>query len=280
MSKCESNCKFSALEKVKQNFMDRLIGRSLDEKINNHCHINCIKEMNIENFKRNGRWGFVPIFGFTEFFSSLFAFISFLVNFYYFNKHIRRKIRLSPLKNTVILQYYICNSAFISSTLFHMRETDFTRFADYFTAFLSILINLIAVIERLAHITFPRHLKSIKNILMIGGSIFYVLHVYKMAFVGFDYFYNKLCCGFMLTLLFLGDVALYIKLKHHKHAKNILIYLSWLIIAGFAEILDISPIYFLLDTHAAWHFFMACSLPFYFAFLSGHMDINDKEKQN
>lgn len=280
MNTCESSCKLSALEKVKQTFMDRLIGRTIEEKINNHCHINCIKEMKAENFKRNGRWGFIPLFGFTEFFSSFFAFISFLANIYYFNRHIRPKIRNSPLRNTVMLQYYICNSAFISSTLFHMRETDFTRFADYFTAFLSILINLIAVIERFVHISFPGQLKLINKILMRGGFVFYVLHVYKMAFLEFDYVYNKVCCGFMFALLVLGDVGLYIKLRHHKHMKNILIYLAWLIVAGFTEILDISPLYFFLDSHAVWHLFMACSLPFYFAFLSGHIEIHEKEKRD
>ena len=87
MADCESQCKKISSSLVKRNFIDLLVGRTLEEKLDNFCHITCIKSQNAKNYKRNGRWGFSYLLGFTEFFSSFFALISFFANIYYFNKH-------------------------------------------------------------------------------------------------------------------------------------------------------------------------------------------------
>lgn len=67
--------------KVKISFIDRLLGSKLTEKIDNMCHVECLKKLMLKNIKRGGRWGFVPLFGFTEILSSLFALMSFFYEF-------------------------------------------------------------------------------------------------------------------------------------------------------------------------------------------------------
>ncbi|EQB62058.1 hypothetical protein NAPIS_ORF00363 [Vairimorpha apis BRL 01] len=65
--KCTNACYFKVKYIIKQNLLDILFNRSLKEKTENYCHYICLKELQMENIKRNGRWGFCPVFGMTEF---------------------------------------------------------------------------------------------------------------------------------------------------------------------------------------------------------------------
>lgn len=268
MEDCENQCQKAAIKGVKINFMDRIVGRTIEEKINNFCHLDCLKKLNIKNIKRNGRWGFKPFLGMTEAFSSLFALLSFICMFIGFNRKVRNNIHLTPMANLYLIQYYVANAAFLSSFLFHIRETAFTRYADYFTAFASILAGFIVSINRMVLEKKPKaHAKFHFLTLRIGIS-YLVVHIYKMAFNEFDYLYNKVACGLMFSGTCMCNLTIFLRYREFKYARAILYSTAYLLAAGAIEILDISPIFYLFDTHAFWHLLMAVATPLYIEFIS------------
>lgn len=257
---------------VKQTFMDLLLGRSLQEKIDNYCHVECISTLGCRNFKKNGRWGFRHMFGCSELFSSLFAFLSFIMSVIFVNKLIKPKMRNMPLRPLILAQYYICNIAFISSTLFHMRETFLTRYADYLSAYLSIMIGFICSLGRAVHRMYPAHLYKFTRISLVLGTLSFAFHLYKMVFIRWDYFYNKIVCGSMFAICCLTDLGLWWREKDQPYLKNAVKYVAGLLLAGVIEICDLSPAFFLFDSHAMWHLLMATSSVFYYRYLAGYLD--------
>lgn len=276
MEICENECKSIYTESIKINFIDKLLGRSLIDKMENHCHVDCIRKLKIKNIKRRGRWAFIQILGFTEIFSSLIALISCFVNIYFFNKYISPKLKRSPIRHLYLIQHHICNAAFISSFLFHARETTFTRGADYFTAFASILMGLLVPLNRIVLLTAPSSSKKF-SILSIRFALFYfIFHTSKMTYGEFDYVYNKITCGtiFLLSLIF--NLIIFYQYRKMAHAKMILYSIGSLILAGGIEVMDISPIFLLFDSHAMWHLLMLVATPFYMLFIANDIDLQSK----
>lgn len=269
LEQCRLSCAEAASLFVKQSVVDKLLNRSVNEKIANYCHLQCLKDLGIKNCKMNGRWGFKMIFGVTEIFSSSFAFISFIFTYILVNYTIMPKLHKSKLALLIKLQYYICNIAFLSSTIFHMRETTFTRYADYFSAILSIVIGFLCALGRLIQIVKPNYLSKYTKYSLIIAIIFYCLHVYKMILISWDYVYNKIICGILFAASCIIDYINYQYVKNSHYSHNILLYIGALFVAGIAEVSDISPVMYLFDSHALWHLGMAVSGLFYFKFISG-----------
>ncbi|KAI5177930.1 post-GPI attachment to proteins factor 3, partial [Pancytospora epiphaga] len=262
----------SAAVFVKQTFIDILLRRTVEEKISNYCHINCIRDLGNTNFKKNGRWGFIMIMGFTEIFSSLFALLNAIFASYCFRRHISPNLHKTTLRKLITAQYYICNIAFLSSALFHMRETALTRYADYFSAFLSIVIGLAFSVGRLVHHSAPHHLDKYTKYSMFTGFLFFIVHLYKMLFIEWDYAYNKYACGIMFACLCFCDLFLYFNIRDMRNSHNILFYIGALLVAGAAEMSDIAPYMLLFDSHAFWHLFMLVSSYFYYSFVIDHIE--------
>lgn len=276
MQSCELSCKQAASKLIKINFIDRLVGRTLDEKLRNHCHINCLKNLKIRNIKRGGRWGFRPILGMTEAFSAIFAFISFYTMAVGFKRKIEPKLSSSPMAILYIVQYYVVNAAFLSSCLFHIRETPFSRYADYFTAFATILVGLLVALNRLVLFKRPDIFEEFLGITIRMALAFFIMHVYKMAFHEFDYVYNKIVCGTFFFLTCTCNFTTFLHYREFSHSRQIVYSVGCLLIGGGVEILDISPLFYLFDSHALWHFFMAAATPFYLEFISKDIDHQPK----
>lgn len=272
MKDCESSCWEAASRFIKRSLVDVVLRRPLNEKLINHCHVHCINTLGAKNFKKNGRWGFVMLFGFTEFFSSFFAFATFLMSIYCSHRKILPKAKSSPLRFHIRMQYYVCNMAFISSFLFHMRETQFTRYADYLSAYLSILVGMVVAIARLVNYLFPQALGSYTRCSLAIGVFLFAMHTHRMVFVDWNYFYNKIICGVMFSIGCLADIALYIFQRHMPHARYIIFYTMGLFLAMFIEFLDIAPVMLLFDSHALWHLLMLITGIFYYEYISGSID--------
>lgn len=271
MDLCHENCKGYFIKVLKVNFMDRILGRDLNEKLDSFCHVECLKSLNLKNLKRGGRWGFVSLFGFAEIVSSMIAFFSFLMNIYCFKFYIGKKLDRSPLKKLYLIQNYICNFTFFSSFLYHARETTFTRNADYYSAFAGIVIGLIVSINRLIHIYKPSVTDRIRNLTLKIGFYYFIMHVVKMSH-DFDYSYNKISCGIMFVASCISNIIIFFHLRDHEDSINMIYSIALLLLAGFIEILDFSPILYLLDSHALWHAFMALATPYYFKFIACDID--------
>lgn len=274
MENCEIKCHSSSKQLVKVHFFDRIVGRSLDEKLRNFCHINCLKKNKIRNEKRSGRWGFIPILGMTEAFSSLLALISFFISIWKYQTMIKHKIHQTPMKRLYLIQFYTCCSAFLSSFMFHFRETTFTRNADYFSAFGCILMSLLVAINRLVLLEKPEIHSNFAGVSLKIAISYFIFHVYKMTCFEFDYFYNKIACGLMFFMSCICDFITFLNFRKHSHSKNIIYSISCLLLAGGIEILDISPIFYLFDSHAVWHLLMAISTPYYYNFIAGEIDLH------
>lgn len=273
MESCEVTCHNISKQIVKVHFLDKIVGRTLEEKIRNFCHVDCLKKHKIRNEKRSGRWGFVPVLGMTEAFSSLFALISFFLLLWKY-QDIKHKIHQSPMKKLYLIQLYACSSAFISSFMFHFRETIFTRNADYFSAFACILMSMVVALNRLVLIENPKAHKKFASVSLKIALSYFIFHVYKMAFFEFDYLYNKIACGLMFFVSCVCDFTVFLHHRKQKHSKNIVYSILCLLLAGGIEILDISPVFYLFDSHAFWHLLMAISTPYYYNFVSGEIDMH------
>ncbi len=271
MEEYQKKCNKIATLFIKQSFFDKIIGRTVEEKINNYCHLEAIKFFKIKNFKRNGRWAFKIIFGFSELFSSIFSLLSLLCCIYYYNILVSNDIKKSPLKKVLTLQYYFFNVAFVSSFFFHMRDTMLTKYTDYLTAFLSLSLGMISSLSRLIYSENPKIINSFINSSIVFIFVLFILHSYKMVFYRWDYVYNKILCGIIFTLSCFFDLVLYYKYSYRSYSKYIIKYITGMLLAGGIEICDISPFFFIFDSHAFWHLLMSISGIFYFKYLKGYL---------
>lgn len=258
---------------MRRGLIDVIFGRSLSEKAITHCHVELIKMMRINNFKRDGRWAFYPILGIYEFFSTLFSFTSLLSNVCSYNRLVFPRLSKSPIRRLLLIQYFLCNLAMFGSVLLHTHETTFTRNADYFAAFLSIVIGLIVVINRFVFYTFPNILRVVEVSTLFFGTLFSIFHIYTMAFVDFNYVYNKTVCAGLLFTSCLFDICLLLINRGQPYTIWIFYYISCIILGGCVELMDISPLGFLLDSHAIWHLLMTLSSPFFSKFVSGDIEM-------
>lgn len=262
--KCTNACYFKVKYIIKQNLLDILFNRSLKEKTENYCHYICLKELQMENIKRNGRWGFCPVFGMTEFCSTLFSFINLLTNIFSFKFFLEPNLYNLKIRNVFELQSYIQNAAFVSSTLFHIHENCATRFMDYFCAVLVLLFALYMSLMRILLI-FDLEYKFRKFLKSIFVSYF-IYHLIRMSAKEFDYVYNKISCIIIIALTFMFHINIYMYYKQFLYAKYLIFFTLIFFVAGYIEIQDIPPYSYILDSHAIWHFFGILSTPFYVKF--------------
>lgn len=269
MKMCFKRCVEESSGLFEKGLMDKIFNRSPDEKAGSMCHLICLKLMKCGNIKRNGRWGFQPVLGMTEFFSSLFSFLNLVVNVICFHRILRKHLQVTRLGRLYYIQYYICNLAFISSTLFHMHENTFTRNCDYFFAFLTILFGLYMALVRVILMSAPNLESSIRKPLQLAFISFYIYHIYRMSNIEFDYVYNKISCVVLISLTLTFHLITFLKYRKMPHTKNILFFTFFFFLAGAVEIQDIPPYAYLVDSHALWHLISCISTPFYLLFWSG-----------
>ncbi|KAM0671396.1 putative Per1-like membrane protein [Ordospora colligata] len=269
MKSCFSRCIEESKTLIKIQSIDRIFRRTSDHKLGSICHLTCLKATGSGNIKRNGRWGFQPVLGMTEFFSVLFSFANLVTNIVCFNKVLKKHLRMSRFGRLYYIQYYICNLAFISSTLFHIHENTLTRNCDYFFAFLTILFGFYMALVRAISIASPAFEISTRRPLQIAFTSFYSYHVYRMSNIEFDYVYNKISCIIIIGLTLASHMAIFTKYRKHAHAKHILLFTFFFFLAGAIEIQDIPPYAYLIDSHAIWHLVSCVSTPFYVLFWSG-----------
>ncbi|KAF9764340.1 Post-GPI attachment to proteins factor 3 [Nosema granulosis] len=270
---CTKKCSEVGGSIITTNLLDTLLQRSKENKLGFLCHFVCLKTLNLRNVKRNGRWGFRPLLGMNEFFSSTFSLINLFVNIYSYHKTLRPRLGNDHISNMYVIQHYISNFAFISSFLFHVHENTVTRYLDYFFAFLvltyALYVSFVRVIRIFMYVGrgFNNNLKSL-------FVAFYSYHVYRMLNIEFDYAYNKLACILIVTFIFINHFIIYVRYRNMPHSKNILFFTLLFFIAGMIEIQDIPPYAYLVDSHAMWHLISCLSTPFYALFWSEDIRVN------
>lgn len=269
MRLCFNKCLEHSRGVVHTGIVDKVFNKSTDEKMRSMCHLLCLQLTNSGNIKRNGRWGFQPVLGMTEFFSATFSFLNLVINIVCFHRVLKKHLKVTRLGRLFYIQYYICNLAFLSSTLFHIHENTFTRNCDYFFAFLTILFGFYMAFVRVILLCTPRIEELVRKPLQAVFVSFYIYHVYRMSNIEFDYVYNKVSCAIIIILTLTFHLITFLRYRNMPHTKNILLFTFFFILAGAIEIQDTPPYAYLLDSHALWHLISCISTPFYVRFWSG-----------
>lgn len=147
----------------------------------------------------------------------------------------------------------VCINAWIWSTIFHTRDLWFTEMMDYFSAFLIILSKLMLFFVRSL---WQRH--ALLALTLTSASLaYFAYHCYYLSSVSFDYGYNMK----VNIIVGLANSICWIFWSSYMYFRHGLKYM-WR--CGFAfvvfnllitfEIFDFSPIWWILDSHALWHF--------------------------
>ncbi|KAM0687578.1 Post-GPI attachment to proteins factor 3, partial [Conglomerata obtusa] len=99
------------------------------------------------------------------------------------------------------------------------------------------------------------------NIFIIGYMILY----------DFNYLLHKITCSVFLILTFSCWILQYTAFEKKSYSKYIIAYIIVVLIGAGIEIMDIPPIWFLIDSHAIWHLITALAAPLYYEFLKNDM---------
>ncbi|ORY83650.1 Mn2+ homeostasis protein Per1 [Protomyces lactucae-debilis] len=213
----------------------------------------------VEQF--HGKWPFHRVLGIQEPASVLFSILNGYV-------HVRglRKVRAQvssafPMRRFYVIFAYVGMNAWLWSTIFHIRDFNFTEKMDYFSAGAYVLYGLFyAVIQVFQLYKRP----SYHLFLVIWAAVClvcYLAHIGYLTFVIFDYGYNMLANVVVGSLH--GLIWLFYSLckghlspkspAHGRVAKQPAPIVLMLACAMALELLDFSPWFFMIDAHSLWH---------------------------
>ncbi|EJW03292.1 hypothetical protein EDEG_02358 [Edhazardia aedis USNM 41457] len=267
-------------DQVNLKFADKIILRSLKDKLKYHCHYKCSKLHNINHVKIDGRYPFKEIFYATEFFASAFSFLNLIVHVIFYNLYLKNNLKKSPIGHLFRIQQYIVCVGWLSSTLFHINDIITTRYMDYFTAFLWLLYGNYVSIYRLLLPFQDKYTiltKVLKSVVSIVCVFYYACHLYYMIFVEFNYKYAKIAGAILFSIWIVLNFLIYLLLKNKWFAKYILFYSVMVVCGALIEIVDYPPYKYLIDSHAFWHLITALSAPLYYVFVVNDLSVHESK---
>lgn len=199
--------------------------------------------------KYYGKWPFKRLFGFQEFFSSIFS----LLNMF---PHMIRLIDYTAItalnkysfRRFWILYGLVSINTWFWSAAFHARDRLLTERLDYYGASFGLIVSIIIQLIR----TF--HIQSIKQqflIFFICLSAF-CAHVGYLQFVHFDYGWN-MKVSIISGVFFSGLCCITAFFENRSYRKQVWFAHFALWSAAIFEVFDFPPICQLLDAHAIWH---------------------------
>lgn len=211
-----------------------------------------------------GKWPFVRILGMQEPASVIFSLLNGMFNVIGFYKYYYGTSSATPLHYLVIIQLFVSLNAWFWSAIYHWRDFPLTEKLDYFCATSLVMYSLFFVLYRVTLQFFSMRRLWIQKSIFVTLLCIYLAHVSYLSFVVFDYGYN------MIFNVLCGAVNCGLALIFYFYLRKTLSY-SWKILAialltstflSF-ELLDFSPIYWVIDSHSIWHF-LTIPLPLLF----------------
>ncbi|KAL0265755.1 UNVERIFIED_CONTAM: hypothetical protein PYX00_011470 [Menopon gallinae] len=156
----------------------------------------------------------------------------------------------------------------VFSTIYHYHVCRITRDLDYFFAFLTILMNLYIFLLRLLYVYRQKEAVEVMHRrLRALVAVFYVFHVYSMYFLDFNFRRHKNISSALIGVSILIWFHLARTFKRLPHSRYLLVFATGVCISGMIEMCDIPPLYYLLDSHAVYHFITMFLHPFYYLFI-------------
>ncbi|TBU01722.1 Per1-like lipid remodelling protein [Hamiltosporidium tvaerminnensis] len=270
MEECMKECFIDLKNSTSINYLERLLGRSKNDKIATICHHNCSVLLNINDYKHNGRYPFRSILTSTEFLSSVFSMFNFIMIFICYNLIFSNNNKSVSFTGLYKLQYIISLICWISSTLFHIYDTWYTRCMDYFTGYIFFIVTLYIFTLRSLYL-FKFNQKNIiffRNYMVPLLRIWTLLHIFYMYYIDFNYVFHKVSCIIIYIMILCNWTAYIIKMIKFIHTRYLIIYILFILSGGIIEVMDFPPLFYLLDSHAIWHFLSGLAVPFYYLFIS------------
>lgn len=199
-------------------------------------------------WKYYGKWPFQRVLGMQEPASVLFSLLNLVAHIHclwlYVNVVQRRYIYF-----WIWLKYGAsCCVAWMSSSLFHTRDTKLTELIDYGAASFTIFLGLCCTSIRTLSITKP----NLFAVFHAASLLSWLCHYSYMVWVKFDYSYNMIVCMTAGTLQSLLWIFWYF--RSQSAGRNTLIMFVFLVnVCMLFELLDFPPVAGIFDSHAIWH---------------------------
>nr|XP_022305826.1 post-GPI attachment to proteins factor 3-like [Crassostrea virginica] len=211
--------------------------------------VEAFRKDNIDVPQFYGKWPFVRVLGVQEPASVVFSVLNGLYHLRIFS------YRAAVPSSTPM--YYVWHvvaaigiHAWTWSTIFHTRDFPLTEKMDYFCAFSLVLANLGSLFCRIL---------GTQNQTRVGVALmlllmFYLQHIYYLAFVKFDYGYNmkvNIAVGFVNLVGWLFWCRRHwTQLPHTRKCLAVMVGMNLLLLL---EVLDFPPLGWTFDAHSLWH---------------------------
>lgn len=249
----------------------RLLGWDCDEECKYDCmwftiHV-FVYTYGYEVPQFYGKWPFIRILGLQEPASVLASILNLLANFYMFkklNKCLKSK-RKNPFRTLWYTLSLISMNTWVWSAIFHAKETPFTERMDYFCAFGFVLFQFNSFFVRFFKVSRIPMSDLIIFSISTACISYFVYHCYYLSSVSFDYGYNmkmNILFGAFNSICWIFWSIYNFYFKGLRHAWRCAFSVLIFDVSMIFEIFDFSPIWWTLDSHAAWHF-STIIIPFY-----------------
>ncbi|XP_071749045.1 post-GPI attachment to proteins factor 3 [Lepeophtheirus salmonis] len=254
---CESlNCSESSIITFRNNqpLLERIFGWTCSED----CGYECMWKT-VDQFQRrglqipqfHGKWPFVRLFGIQEPASVLASILNLIPHVYLIMKYREAVNPRTHMYQVWTLYALVSINTWTWSTVFHTKDNNFTEKMDYLSAFSVVSYSLIAFFLKLYGQSDPLFSLGLVSLMMA----FFCQHIYYMAIIRFDYGYNmmvNIAVGALNSVCWFAWAG--VRWKREKHVKLGVIAILLLNGSILLEILDFPPIWWILDSHALWHF--------------------------
>ncbi|KAG6461036.1 hypothetical protein O3G_MSEX012386 [Manduca sexta] len=144
--------RFSPKSSIQQDFWCKLIGWTCSDECRYICMWNTVEKFQAQHGyvpKFHGKWPFTRMLGMQEPASAIASMLNLATNAYMYG---RIRSEFTVRKVPIVLFWHgfalVCMNAWMWSTIFHTRDTDFTEFMDYACALSMVMGLFIAVIVR------------------------------------------------------------------------------------------------------------------------------------
>ncbi|CAH0702081.1 unnamed protein product [Spodoptera exigua] len=253
----ENGVLFKSNSQYKQDYWSKVLQWSCSDECRYQCMwitVDVFHNNGDDTPKFHGKWPFIRMFGMQEPAAAFASMLNLAANVYMFKQLQQLRITQANLFPFVIfwkMFSLVCMNAWVWSTIFHMRDTDFTEFMDYACALSMVMGLLVAAIVRV----FYTRSKLLMLLTLSLPVCYFVMHVRYLYSGAINYDYN------MKVNVFFGAFGSVIWLVLSWHQWTLRRRYAWRMLAftllsGAAlslELFDFPPRHGVWDAHALWH---------------------------